>query len=94
MKKKDALDSSDDGVEDYYIKKPKETFRALKTRLHFFEKKLSIRDKGNYEIWRADISPLPNYKISIFLHAVNDSKPVYRISNKYAVLPRVEMNMT
>ena len=92
--KKDALDSSDDDVEDYCIKKPKKTFRALKTRLHFFEKKLSIRDKGNYEVWRADISPLPNCKIPIFLHAVNDSKPVYRISNKYAVLPRVEMNMT
>ena len=75
-------------------KKPKKTYRALKARLHFFAKKLSIRDKGNYTDWRADISPLPNFKIPIFLHAVNDSKPVYRISNKYAVLPRVEMNMT
>ena len=45
-------------------------------------------------MWRADISPLPDFKIPIFFHSVNDSKPVYRISNKYAVLPRVEMNMT
>ena len=92
--KEDIIDSSDDAVEGYCKKKPKKTFRALKTRFHFFEKKLSIREKGYYTVWRAEISPLPTIKIPIYLHAVNDSKPVYRITNKYAVLPRVEMDMT
>ena len=37
---------------------------------------------------------IPNIFVDLYLHAINDSKPVYRISTRYAALPLVEMNVT
>ena len=37
---------------------------------------------------------IPNISVDLYLHAINDSKPVYRISTRYAALPLVEMNVT
>lgn len=32
--------------------------------------------------------------ITVYLHAVNSSKPVYRVSTKHAALPKVQLNVT
>ena len=37
---------------------------------------------------------IPNISVNLYLHAINDSKPVYRISTRYATLPLVEMTGT
>ena len=99
LKKSGENDSDHDTSatdESQYCEKtsPKRSFRALKNRLHFFEKRLSIKEKGSYVVWKTEVRPLLHIRVPIFLHAVNDSKPVYRISNKHAALPRVKMNMT
>ena len=37
---------------------------------------------------------IPNISVNLYLHAINDSKPVYRIATRYAALPLVDMNVT
>ena len=32
--------------------------------------------------------------ITVYLHAVNSSKPVYRVSTKHAALPKVKLEVT
>ena len=64
-----------------------------KTRRTFFEKELKLKDKGAYQVWKSEISVLGR-KIHIFLHAVNDSKIVYRISTRYGAKPAVKMVFT
>ena len=85
------VDISDYGEEAGVKKK---TFRGLKTKQHFFEHDLAKKEKGTYKVWRTTIKPVPTAKVTIYLHAVNDSKPVYRISNRHAALPSVVMNAT
>ena len=74
--------------------KTKISLRGLKTNINFFEHSFSKSDKGNYKVWSAFVRPLPTVNIPIYLHAVNDSKPVYRITNRHAALPPVKMKMT
>ena len=68
-------------------------FRRLKTRLKIFEKQLSIKNKGSFDVWKTKFQLLENRCVDIYLHAVNDSKVVYRISNKYAAQPRINLNL-
>ena len=81
-----SSDSGDSGTEYATTKKKKKkTEKSLsksKTRRTFFEKELKLKDKGAYQVWKSEISVLGR-KIHIFLHAVNDSKIVYRISTRY-----------
>ena len=70
------------------------TFRGLKTNQYFFEHDLAKKEKGTYKVWRTTIKPIPTAKVTIYLHAVNDSKPVYRISNRHLALLSVVMNVT
>ena len=91
LDKNSDADISDYGEEAGVKKK---TFRGLKTKQHFFEHDLAKKEKGTYKVWRTTIKPVPTAKVSIYLHAVNDSKPVYRISNRHAALPSVVMNAT
>ena len=65
-----------------------------KTNMDFFEKKISLKPKGSYKVWMTTFQILPERSISLYLHAINDSKPVYRISTRYAALPLVELNVT
>ena len=69
----------------------KKSHCALKTKQHFFEHNLSKKEKGTYQVWKANVKPLPSVQVPIYLHAVNDSKPVYRISNRYAARASVRM---
>ena len=96
--KRNDRESSDSDIENYCeqenSKMKKRKFNSLKNRLQFFEKHLSLKDKGSFRVWKAVIRPLPHTSIPIYLHAINDSKPVFRITNKYAALPLVKMKVT
>ena len=69
-------------------------FRRVKTRFQFFEKKLSMEKKGSFKVWRTELSLLENLKVKVYLHAILDSKVVYRVSNRYAGLPLSTMSIT
>ena len=63
------------------------------TRLEFFELELKMKPKGSYRVWVSEIPVLGHVKSKIFLHAVHDSKPVYRIASRHAALPLVELSI-
>ena len=50
--------------------------------------------RGEYKVWVTKFELPGNMKVSIFLHAVNDSKPVFRILTKFAARPKVPMVLT
>ena len=60
----------------------------------FLKKYLSKKPKRTYKVWASEYRLLDLLRVKIFLYAVNDSKPVFRISNKYAALPAAKMNIT
>ena len=90
--------SSDTDVDEYkeYEKMKLESkgFLRVKTRIKFFEKEMSEKNKGAFKVWKTELFLQKNFKINIYLHAVLDSKVVYRISNRYGALPLVTMNVT
>ena len=95
--KDQIVEISNSDVSDYCEEEGKEkktTYRGLKSRLDFFERKFKQSKKGTYQLWETNVRLLPAVQVPIYLHAVNDSKPVYRISNRYAAKPSVEMNFT
>ena len=100
LREEDVKDPSDTDsttdVSDYCenVIKKKKSYRGLKSKQHFFERRLAQKEKGTYQVWKANVKPLPSIQVSLYLHAVNDSKPVYRISNRYAAQPPAPMNMT
>ena len=67
---------------------------SLKSQIHFFEKRISSGDKGTYTVWKTVDKPTSKVQIPVYLHAVNDSKPVYRISTKDAAKPPVKLMET
>ena len=78
---------SESDVKPYAEKIKVRKGKKVHSRLQFFEKKLSKKPKGTYKVWALEYRLLDLLRVTIFLHAVNDSKPVFRISNKYAALP-------
>ena len=63
--------------------------------MKFFEQQLSLKPKGFYKVWQAIFRlSRTGRETKLFLHAVNDSKPVYRISTKYAGLPKQSLQIT
>ena len=77
-----------------YDKPKKKKSKAFKSRLQFFENQLTLEEKGGYRVWQTVLSILGRRKAVIYLHAINDSKPVYRITTRYAALPLVPLIMT
>ena len=67
--------------------------RRQKSRINFFEKELSLHKKGHFKVWEAELQLL-NKRSKIYLHAVNDSKVVYRMTNRYGALPTINMDIT
>ena len=51
-------------------------------------------EMGSFQVWKTKIPLLGRRKACVYLHAINDSKPVYRISTKYAAQPLVPITMT
>ena len=99
---KDEFDPSEDSVEEaemqdvvpYELPKKKESMRSVLSPLALFEKKLSKRNRGDFEVWQTTFRLLDKKNITLYLHAVNDSKPVFRVSSKYGTLPKVNMILT
>ena len=77
-----------------YDKPKKKKSKAFESRLQFFENQLKLEEKGGYRVWQTVLSILGRRKAVIYLHAINDSKPVYRITTRYAALPLVPLIMT
>ena len=89
----DLLSVSTDS-EDQDDPKMKNPFSTIKSKLQLFEKKLSLEEKGTFKVWKTHFKLFKNRQCNVFLHAVNDSKVVFRVSNRYAGLPREIMNVT
>ena len=90
----DSSDSEDSTAE--YAKEKKKTEKKLrrsKSRIQFFEKEFSLKNKGAYQVGKSKLNVLGR-KIPLYLHAVNDSKVVYRISTLYGANPAVKMMLT
>ena len=51
-------------------------------------------EKGSFQVWKTKLPLLGRRKACVYLNAINDSKPVYRISTKYAAQPLVPITMT
>ena len=92
----DSETESDDSAvgESEQKQKVVKLLSRAKTNMDFFEKQISLKPKGSYKVWKTTFQIIPNRSVSLYLHAINDSKPVYRISTRYAALPLVEMNVT
>ena len=71
-----------DEYTEYDEKKMRKKFGRVKSRIQFFEKKLSMKKKGTFKVWETELFLLENLKIKIYLHAVLDSKVLYRVSNR------------
>ena len=83
-----------DEYTEYDKKKMRKKFGRVKSRIQFFEKKFSMKKKGTFKVWETELFLLENLKIKIYLHAVLDSKVVYRVSNRYGASPLATMDVT
>ena len=91
---KDLLDDSEESDQsEESMGKSERALRRQKTQLDFFEKSLSLKPKGYYKVWFAELPVLERLKTKIYLHAVVDNKVVYRISTCSAALPSVPMTI-
>ena len=88
----DSESSDTEEKEDMTLKK--KLLRKMSTRLVFFEKTLSLEKKGSSRVWKSTLQLTDHKRALIYLHAINDSKVCYRISSRYAGLPKVKMSVT
>lgn len=66
----------------------------VRTRLDLFQKSLSKEPKGSFRVWKTSVQIASASPTTLYFHAVNDSKVVYRLSNHYAARPKTEMEFT
>ena len=76
------------------LKKTERKFYKLKTPLEFFQKSLAYSDKGVFHVWRTNIKIFSSLSTTLHVHAVNDSKPVFRVSNFYGAIPTGSLLIT
>ena len=50
--------------------------------------------KGSFQVYKTTLIPNRGFRANIYLHAVNDSKVVYRLSNHYAGDVKTSMEFT
>ena len=77
---------------EYGVQKKKT--RNPKSNLGFFEHELLKHPKGYFQVYQATMDVAGKLKVPLYLHAVRDSKVVYRISSKYAAKPTAELTVT
>lgn len=92
----DASEAVENDIQPYGIPKSKKkmSLRSVHTPLQLFEKELSMKPRGSYKVWTSTFSIAKKLKVTLYLHAVNDSKPVFRLSSKYGALPKCVMTLT
>lgn len=84
--------SSDEDEKVYGIRKKPRT--TIKSQIDLFQKKLSMNPKGHFRVWKVIVNPTRELTSTLYLHAITDSKVVYRLSNHHAALPKKTMNFT
>ena len=84
-----CLEEIADNVQPYAKPKSRRKYiRLSKTPLALFEKELSLKPRGEYRVRKSSFWLGNVMKRTLYLHAVNDSKPVFRVSSKYAALSK------
>ena len=86
-------EEEDDATGIYGVKR-KVKKKKVKTRLEHFSKKLVQQPKGSFHVQKTSVPLTETSSCNLYLHAVNDSKVVFRLSNYYAAQPKVRMNFT
>ena len=84
-------DEDEEQILDYAEQKPKK--KGLRTECAFYEQKLMTKPKGSYEVYKTNFSVGEHFNTPVYLHVVQDSKVVYRISTKYAAKPSVPLSI-
>ena len=90
----DTDSNSEEDVKEYSKKPKRKNYRSVTTPLKLFEQQLQQKPRGEFKVWKTTFTIAGNLRTSLYLHAVNDSKPVFRISTKFAALPKVQMIIT
>ena len=75
-------------------KKIRKMFNRAKSELQLFEKEMIQKPKGHFKVWKTELQLLSNFGVKVYIHAVHDSKVVYRLTTKYGAVPKVPMNVT
>ena len=87
--------AEDDSARIYGEAKKKKIKKSkVKTRLDYFRNKLVQQSKGTFHVQMTSVQLTEACSTNLYLHAVNDSKVVFRLSNYYAAKPKVRMNFT
>ena len=55
-------------------------FNRAKSELQLFEKEMIQKPKGHFKVWKTELQLLRNFGVKVYLHAVHDSKVVYRLT--------------
>ena len=92
MKAHAGDDIEDDHTGALSYCEPKKKRIRPRTKFEIVEHKLKLKPKGSYLVYKSDIV-VSNRRMTVYLHAVHDSKIVYRLSTKYAVKPSVPPKM-
>ena len=87
IKEKSSLSEHDQQQQE------KKLISQKNTRLQLFEYDLALTKKGSYVVWKTFFKLQAHLVVPIYLHAVNDNKIVYRLSNRYGPLPSVPMSV-
>ena len=82
----DIRSDSEEDVKEYAKKENRQSYRSVTTPLKLFPTQLKKKPRGEYKVWKTTLQIAGTLKVPLFLHAVNASKPVFRISTKFAAL--------
>ena len=72
----------------------KKKLKKLTSNLAFFEHELMKQPKGYFRVYQTTLDIADMLKVTLYLHAVRDSKVVFRISSKYGANPKAELDVT
>ena len=77
-------------IAPYALPKKIKSMRSIDSPLALFERKLRMRKRGDYEVWQTTFRLLEKSSITLYLHSVNDSKRMFRVSSKYGTLSKIQ----
>ena len=89
-----STESDSGNQRNHDLRKTERKFNKLKTPLQFFQKGLTYTNKGTYKVWGTNINVFSSFTVKLYIHAINDSKPVFRLSNFHAANPASELMIT
>ena len=90
----DGTSDESEADEKVYGVEKKKKAPSIRSRLDFFEKTFVRKKKGTCQVWKTSVESNSELSADLYLHAVNDSKIVFRLTNHYAALPKTTMEFT